>query len=59
MKGRGCIPFGTNLMSSHHVIGRLAYLLRLLKPMFIDSRGASPQRSCFWLSRKAGLASTR
>ena len=53
------LPFGTSLISSHHMTGRFEYLLRLRKPMSISSRGASPQRSCFCWLRSEGLASTR
>ena len=55
----GSSLLGTNLMSSHHVIGRFEYLLVHLDPMSTSSKGASPQRSCFWVLRSAGLASTR
>ena len=53
------LPFGTNLISSHHVTGTSAYLLRLWKPVSISFMGALPQRSCFCFSLRAGLASTK
>lgn len=59
LKGNEVLLLGTNLMSSHHVIGRFEYLLVLLKPISTSSKGASPQSSRFWVLRSAGLASTR
>ena len=56
---RLALPFGTNLISSHHVIGTPAYLLQLRKPVSISFMGALPQRSCFCFSLRVGLASTK
>lgn len=53
------IPLGTKRMSSHHIIGRLEYLLVLRNPISTALRGASPHRSRFWASLNEGLASTR
>lgn len=53
------LPFGTILMSSHQITGMSEYMLVLRKPISISSIGAFPHRSCFWESRRAGLASTR
>jgi len=53
------IPFGTSLISSAHTIfSSSEYLLVLWKPISFSTNGASPQRSCFWASRRDGLAST-
>ena len=55
----GDVQLGTNLMSSYHFTGKLAYLLLLRNPFSILSIGSSPHSSFFWASRRDGLLSTR